>query len=243
MTAMTTPPSRPTVAPVVNLERDSAEDPSGHGEFRLIFEPRDGSAPVTIRPIHPEDRQELYEGFRKLSPTSRYQRFFSELNELSAEQLDYLTEVDGINHVALVAVCGAAGLELERGLGVARFVRLKDEPDVAEVAITVADDAQNKGIGSALLAALIAAARERGVHRFRMQVLSMNAGMIALLQHSSAVEIPSDGTFGDDVRVFEIPISAEGVQSSATHADRGWLGAVEALSRALTGKTHGSGSQ
>lgn len=243
MTAMTTPPDRPTVVPVVNLERAASSDAAGQSEFRLIFEPRDGSAPVTIRPIHPEDRQELYDGFRKLSPASRYQRFFSELNELSTEQLDYLTQVDGVDHVALVAVCAAAGLELERGLGVARFVRLKEEPDVAEVAITVADDAQHKGIGSALLAALIAAARERGIHRFRMQVLAMNAGMIALLRHSSAVEIPNDGTFGDDVRVFEIPISAEGVQSSAGHAERGWLGAVEALSRALTGKSHGSGSQ
>jgi GNAT superfamily N-acetyltransferase len=241
MTATRKPPRHPTVTPVVNLERD---EHSSSNEFRLIFEPRDGSATVTIRPIRPDDRQELLDGFRRLSPTSRYQRFFSELNALSDEQLDYLTIVDGVNHVALVAVCPAPGLELEHGLGVARFVRLKDEPDVAEVAITVADEAQHKGIGSALLAALIAAARERGVHRFRMQVLAMNAGMIALLQHSSAVEIPNDGTFGEDVRVFEIPISSDGVQASALHAERGWVGAVEALSKALTAKLpHGDGSQ
>jgi GNAT superfamily N-acetyltransferase len=213
-------------------------------DFRLIFEPKDGGAPVTIRPIQPEDRDELREGFRRLSPLSRYQRFFSEMSDLSDEQLDYLTQVDGHNHVALVALCPTADLRLERGVGVARFVRLADEPDVAEVAITVADDAQHKGIGSALLAALIAAARARGIHRFRMQVLSTNAGMLALLAHARAVEISHDGTFGDDVRVFEIPLSAQGASASEAHAARGWLGAAEALGRALTGKGgHNAGSQ
>jgi RimJ/RimL family protein N-acetyltransferase len=205
-----------------------------HGAFRAIYEPSDGGVPVTIRPIMPEDRAELREGFRKLSPMSRYQRFFSEMSDLSEEQLDYLTQVDGVNHVALVAVCSTADLALERGLGVARFVRLKDEPDVAEVAITIADDAQHKGLGKALLGALTAAARERHIHRFRMQVLSLNAAMIGLLKHAKALEVPSDDP---EVRVFEIPLNDQGAAAMSEHAVRDWVDAIEQLGRSLTGKT------
>jgi GNAT superfamily N-acetyltransferase len=202
-------------------------------EVRVIFEPKDGSTPITIRSIRPDDREELRDGFRKLSPISRYQRFFSEIQELTEQQLDYLTQVDGVNHVALVASVPTADLRLERGLGVARFVRLKDEPDVAEVALTVSDEAQHKGIGSALLTALTAAARHSEIHRFRMQVLSINSSMIGLLKHCGAVEIPSDES---DVRVFEIPLTYEGCEATAAHAERGWIGAIEALGRSLTAK-------
>jgi GNAT superfamily N-acetyltransferase len=202
-------------------------------ELRVIFEPKDGSTPITIRPIRPEDREELRSGFRKLSPLSRYQRFFSEIHELSEDQLDYLTQVDGVNHVALVASVPTADLSLEKGLGVARFVRLLDEPDVAEVALTVTDDAQHKGIGTALLTALTVAARNTGIHRFRMQVLAMNDSMIGLLEHYGAVEIPSDDC---EVRVFEIPLTREGCEATAAHAERGWIGAIEALGRSLTAK-------
>ena len=183
-------------------------------ELRVIFEPKDGSTPITIRPIRPEDREELRSGFRKLSPLSRYQRFFSEIHELSEDQLDYLTQVDGVNHVALVASVPTADLSLEKGLGVARFVRLLDEPDVAEVALTVA-------------------ARNTGIHRFRMQVLAMNDSMIGLLEHYGAVEIPSDDC---EVRVFEIPLTSEGCEATAAHAERGWISAIEALGRSLTAK-------
>jgi GNAT superfamily N-acetyltransferase len=204
------------------------------GEIRLIFEPKDGSTPVTIRPIRPEDREELRSGFRKLSPLSRYQRFFTDIHELSEEQLDYLTLVDGVNHVALVASVPTADLSLEKGLGVARFVRLPDEPDVAEVAITVVDEAQHKGIGTALLHALTIAARKAGIHRFRMQVLSINDSMIGLLLHNGAVEIPSDDC---DVRVFEMALTSDGCKASTAHAARSWIGAIEALGRSLTAKT------
>lgn len=215
--------SRPEPPPIV-------EEAS---ELRVIFEPKDGSTPITIRPIRPDDREELRTGFRKLSPISRYQRFFSEMHELSEDQLDYLTQVDGVNHVALVASVPTADLSLEKGLGVARFVRLDDEPDVAEVALTVSDDAQHKGIGSALLTALTVAARKSGIHRFRMQVLSINDSMIGLLHHCGAVEIPSDDS---EVRVFEIPLTSEGCEATAAHAERGWIGAIEALGRSLTAK-------
>jgi hypothetical protein len=68
------------------------------------------------------------------------------------------------------------------GVGVARFVRLADRPDVAEAAVVVVDELQGRGLGSLLLRALTTAARLRGVAHFRAEVLPENQPMRDLLQ-------------------------------------------------------------
>src|SRR2546425_13125765 len=89
---------------------------------------------VTLRHIRPTDAEALREGFNRLSVESRYRRFFSGISELSDETLRYLTEVDGKDHVAIVATSTSPDLKHEAGYGVARFVRRSDEPDVAAAA-------------------------------------------------------------------------------------------------------------
>jgi acetyltransferase len=79
---------------------------------------RDGTR-VLIRPIEPEDRTALAEGFQHLSPESRYRRFFAPVIGLSEGDLDYLTRVDHHAHEALVAVEETTG----EGVGVARYVQ------------------------------------------------------------------------------------------------------------------------
>jgi hypothetical protein len=64
---------------------------------------------LTIRPIAATDRDALAESFERLSPESRYLRFFSAISQLSSAQLDYLTDVDHHDHEALVAVDDATG--------------------------------------------------------------------------------------------------------------------------------------
>ena len=135
-----------------------------------------GGGRVVIRPIEPEDRDELAAGFERLSPESRYRRFFGPMKELSPRDLDRLTRVDHHDHEALVAVDPDTG----RGVGVARFVRTK--PDEAEPAVVVADDWQGRGVASQLLSRLAARAREEGVTTFRAPVLAQNASAIALLR-------------------------------------------------------------
>jgi RimJ/RimL family protein N-acetyltransferase len=131
---------------------------------------------VELRPIAPSDRQLLVDGFERLSPESRYRRFFSPVSELSARQLDYLTDVDHHDHEALVAVDPDSG-----GLaGVARYVRTR--PGVAEPAIVVADDWQGRGLGAGLLDALADRAREEGVDCFVAPVLSENRAAIRLFE-------------------------------------------------------------
>jgi GNAT superfamily N-acetyltransferase len=133
--------------------------------------------PVQLRLVRPEDKPLLLEGFDHLSPASRYRRFFSAKNRLSERELRYLTELDGVNHLAIGAV-DPGGM---RGLGVARFVRLKDAPDVAEAAVAVRDELHGQGLGRILLERLAAAARERGIRHFRSEILASNAQIRALL--------------------------------------------------------------
>jgi RimJ/RimL family protein N-acetyltransferase len=113
-----------------------------------------------VRPIRPEDRKALVEAFGHLSATSRYSRFLRPIKRLTAEDARYLTEVDHRNHEALVAI--APGGEL---IGVARYIR-RDDPSQAEVAVTVADEWQQRGVGTELLQDLAGRARQEGITHF-----------------------------------------------------------------------------
>ncbi len=131
---------------------------------------------ITIRPITPDDREALAEGFERLSPRSRYQRFFAAVPRLADRELDYLTQVDHHDHEALVAIEDETG----EGLAVARFVRI--DGNDAEPAIAVADDWQGRGVASRLLAALADRAREEGVDRFVARMLAENHRAIRAFQ-------------------------------------------------------------
>ena len=100
-----------------------------------------------LRPIAPEDRPLVGASFERLGKESRYRRFFTTKNELSATELDYLVDVDHHDHEAIVAIDPSSG----EGLGVGRYVRSGEDPELAEVAVTVADDWQGRGLGRALL--------------------------------------------------------------------------------------------
>lgn len=134
-------------------------------------------AEVAVRPIRSDDRGQLLDGFDRLSPESRYRRFLSPATGLTAEQLAYLTDVDHHDHEALVAVDVVTGA----GVGVARFIRSRDDPQIAEFAVAVIDAWHGRGVGTVLLALLIDRAREEGIERFLGTVLSRNRPMLELL--------------------------------------------------------------
>ena len=139
---------------------------------------RDGTR-VLLRLLRPTDKELLRTGFEQLSPESRYARFFTPKTSLTEDELRYLTDIDHEDHVAIGAAVERDGAEI--GLGVARFIRFADRPEAAEAALVVADEAQRRGLGRLLLRRLIAAARERGIQRFRFEVLSSNPGMATLI--------------------------------------------------------------
>jgi len=143
----------------------------------------DDGTQIHIRLMRPDDKALLLSAWERLSPESRYRRFFAVKTSLTADEVRYLTEVDNVNHVAIGASCMRDGAEI--ALGVARFIRLADRPDVADAAVTVVDDFQRKGLGRLLLSRLVGAARERGIERFSCDILATNEAMRGLL-HSMA---------------------------------------------------------
>jgi len=142
---------------------------------------RDGS-PVYVRPIRPEDADELRAGFERLSPESRYRRFLTYTEHLGPAFVRYLTDVDHHDHEALIAVA-----EDGSGVGVARYVRSASDRASAEAAVTVVDDWQGRGAGTALLALLADRARAEGIERFTALLLASNREMLALFRELGVV--------------------------------------------------------
>jgi RimJ/RimL family protein N-acetyltransferase len=142
---------------------------------------RDGST-VLIRPVRSKDAPLLARGFARLSPQSRWMRFLGTKTSLSAAELRYLTDVDHHDHEAIAALSAADG----RGVGIARYVRDTNDPRSAEIALTIVDDWQGRGLGTELLARLSGRARQAGIDRFTALVSTQNAAMTGLLRKLGA---------------------------------------------------------
>jgi GNAT superfamily N-acetyltransferase len=157
--------------------------PLGAGSTRRSAASR--SEGLTIRPIAPEDREQFVKSFERLGERSRYRRFLSPHERLSSAELRYFTEVDHHDHEALVAI----DPETSTGVGVARFVRSKTDPSVAELAVAVVDDWQGEGVGSRLVRALADRARAEAIGSFSALVLADNELMLKLLRDLGNVRI------------------------------------------------------
>ena len=154
-----------------------------------------------VRPIQASDKVFIQEGFDHLSESSRYTRFFGAQRKLTDYMLKYLTEVDGVNHVSW----GILDETHEPvGVGIGRFVRLKDDPKIAETAITVTDAYQRQGFGLLLFSVLNIAAAAAGIEIFRYYILRSNQFVIESLSHMNAIKT----VFEDDVVIMDIAVHA-----------------------------------
>jgi len=133
---------------------------------------------LLLRPVRPDDKRLLAQAFERLSPETRYRRFFAPLEKLSDQDLRYLTEVDHHDHEAIVAVNPENGAII----GVARYVR-SDDPTEAEVAVVIGDPWQGHGVATAVLQRLVARAREEGIDHFVALVMSQNTEALELFRH------------------------------------------------------------
>jgi GNAT superfamily N-acetyltransferase len=179
---------------------------------------RDGSR-VEIRALGPGDRRGLAAGFARLSEESRYRRFLTSTPRLTETQLTYLTDVDHHDHEALVAIDPAS----RDGLGVARFVRSRDDPAQAEFAVAVADDWQRRGLGTALLRQLAARARDEGIVRFTGLVSEGNQPVRHMLEGVGDVQQRHAGGGALEVSL-EIPDDPRGREHERRLA--GWMRAA-----------------
>lgn len=143
---------------------------------------KDGT-PIRFRLLRREDKDDLQKGFDQLSRESIRCRFLAPLNKLSEQQWNYLTEIDNKDHLAVCA--HEAGDEL-KGMGIARYVRLPEEPDAAEMAITILDEYQGRGLGAELQKQLMHYARMHGIRKLISYVLDENTSMLKILSRFGA---------------------------------------------------------
>ena len=158
---------------------------------------RDGSA-VLIRQVRSADAPLLADGFARLSAASRQMRFLGVKKTLSAAELRYFTDVDHHDHEALAALNRADG----QGVGIARYIRDADDPRAAEIAVTIVDDWQGRGLGAELLARLSDRARQEGIRRFTALVGADNVAMTALVRTAGADLVRRESA----TLVYEIPL-------------------------------------
>jgi RimJ/RimL family protein N-acetyltransferase len=142
---------------------------------------RDGST-VLIRQVRSTDTALVADGFARLSPRSRQMRFLTRKKKLSAAELRYFTDVDHHDHEALVALNAADG----RGVGIARYIRHAEDLHSAEIAVTIVDDWQGRGLGTELVTRLSGRARHEGIHRFTALVAEDNTAVARMLRNTSA---------------------------------------------------------
>lgn len=164
-------------ASVLQRHQNGIGQPPSVESIRL----KDGSH-VLVRPVQTTDAPLMIDGFARLSTNSRRMRFLAGKNALTAKELRYFTDIDHRDHEALGAVDVVTG----RGVGVARYVRDADDAHRAEVAITVVDEWQRRGLGSELMVRLARRAQNEGIRRFSALLAADNVAIVALLRRMDA---------------------------------------------------------
>jgi RimJ/RimL family protein N-acetyltransferase len=161
---------------------------------------------VVIRPLRPEDRDELAEGFEGLSERSRYLRFLTGKGTLSQRGLDKLVDqVDGHDHVAL-AMWWVRRSRADILLGDARFIRLPYDPECADVAVAVADEIHGQGGATLMLAVLKQRALDEGIHRFSAVMSPENEASHRMIQRLGRV---LRDEYVDGTREIEVDLDGE----------------------------------
>lgn len=137
-----------------------------------------------IRPTRPSDKPKIVRAFGELGPEARYNRFLGYKREVSATELERITEVDFSRDCAFLATMGDG--EDEFVIGGASFFSLDGAtpPERAEVAFTIEENFQRQGLASELMRRLIGSARAVGVRLFEAEVLGTNVGMLTVFRRS-----------------------------------------------------------
>ncbi len=133
--------------------------------------------PALLRPLRADDRETIREAFRRLSPESTYLRFWTRARDVNPKFIEkLLAPVDRMQATWVIVLPDSDDIP---GVGGGSFWRSEEDPATAEVSFTVADEFQNQGVGTILLAALWTHAASLGIARFEARVLDTNIVMRA----------------------------------------------------------------
>jgi GNAT superfamily N-acetyltransferase len=159
-------------------------------------------AMLTLSPILKTDREFFEKGLDEMSLENRFARFGAGKSSLSNSELDYLTDVDQRHHVAWGAAID------EEVAGVGRYI-VSDDGVSAEVAVTVLDHMQQRGVGRALFEALIAVARHDGVHEFSFETQADNEAVMSLVRGVDISPLVTGDVVERVIRISDLPASAD----------------------------------
>jgi RimJ/RimL family protein N-acetyltransferase len=157
---------------------------------------RDGSE-VIVRQVRAEDKPLFVAGWERFGRQSRDKRFMGHKRRLTMDEFIRFTELDHVDHEAV----GALDARAREGLGVARYLRLPERPDVAEVAVAVIDAWQGRGLGRLLLRRLTARAAENRIHRFTASLFTDKEAMLALFRRLGDVQVR-----GSEGRIVDVDV-------------------------------------
>ena len=163
---------------------------------------------VLIREVTPEDRHLLKIGYNHLSHESRFFRFLAARRQLTARELDYFTSNNEPDHIAIGALL--EGTRTPEPVGIARFIRLPDHPEMAEIAITIIDSFQGQGLGSLLLGVLAKFAKQKSISEFYALVHRDNMAMLCLLARLGGTQTSLGGA---EIEV-RVPILRDNIKLS-----------------------------
>jgi RimJ/RimL family protein N-acetyltransferase len=153
---------------------------------------------LRLRRMRDDDTDALRAMHHRLSPRTVYQRFFAVLPELTLEQAERFTHVDGQTRVAIVAEEPTGRL-----VAVGRYDRLPPDGRRAEVAFVVLDEYQRHGLGTVLAQHLVAHAREEGVQTFVADVLATNSAMFHVFADTGLTPVT---TYDGGIAHLEMPL-------------------------------------
>lgn len=157
-----------------------------------------GGQPVCLRRITPDDGALMREGIARMSPHSRYLRFFSGMKAPPDWVIDRLLDVDGDTHLAWGAIASshAAGERprcVGEAIGAVHAFRREDDPDCAEFSVAVLDKWHNRGVGRLLTATLLLEAQAEGIAAFHVDTLAENRGAIEFTRALGGIAGTGDG--------------------------------------------------
>lgn len=174
----------------------SGKDMNSTPVLPTIEVPLQGDLVAELRPVLSDDAPLIEQGLAGLSEQSRFARFGIGIDRLTNQELRYLTDVDLFNHVAWGATIEG------HGAGVGRYVILEDGTS-AEVALTVVDRFQRRGLGRTLFSALTAVARHDGIETFRFEVEPSNEAVKRLVIGDD--EIGASGLMEGSWEISDLP--------------------------------------
>lgn len=155
---------------------------------------------VELVPLEPRHRDLLVEGFGHLSDRSRYLRFMAPVSVLNGSEVEYLTNLDMVDRFAWAALVDGVPA------AIARYSRITTRPSVAEVAVTVIDEYQGRGLGPILIQSLAVVARAGGFAAFEFEVLPQNRAMIRVLEKIGASWKQEAGVVRGEVELEDVPL-------------------------------------